>query len=66
MLHKLYMAKKNRAETKRKRLWPHVYTRIHASGQTSFVVDLSCPGWGNPRVPGTPVPAQPACVVCLD
>ncbi len=34
------MAQKKTGKSSRKRSWPHVYTRSHPSGQTSFVVDL--------------------------
>ena len=34
------MAKKKTAKARRKRSWPNVYTRIHRSGQASYVVDL--------------------------
>jgi integrase len=34
------MANKKTADAKRKRSWPSVYTRIHRSGQASYVVDL--------------------------
>jgi hypothetical protein len=35
-----FMAKKKTTSAKRKRSWPNVYTRIHRSGQASYVVDL--------------------------
>ncbi len=34
------MAQKKSGKSSRKRSWPHVYTRSHPTGQTSFVVDL--------------------------
>ncbi len=34
------MAQQKSGKSSRKRSWPHVYTRSHPTGQTSFVVDL--------------------------
>ena|ERR1017187_7635000 len=34
------MALKKVTKAKRKRSWPNVYTRVHRSGQVSYVVDL--------------------------
>jgi hypothetical protein len=34
------MAQTKAAKAKRKRSWPNVYTRVHRSGQASYVVDV--------------------------
>ena len=34
------MTQTKAAKAKRKRSWPNVYTRVHGSGQASYVVDI--------------------------
>jgi hypothetical protein len=34
------MAQTKSAKAKRKRSWSNVYTRVHGSGQVSYVVDI--------------------------